>query len=298
MSPQKASVAIPTWRGFIETTRDALHIYEACLNGTLPFCSGRPQDRSVIVSGNVFVYNEAKSGIRRWTDGVDWSPSRMLTNFLIYRQLDDNVAQGEKRKTRKHSQGALEPGVSRCLVGSLTDSYNFKNDGLLKKAIIVTLDDVPYRLIAYYSMNDAEHLKRPRDDSRLQDLRIRDTLLKQAKFASSSIDDTGDKELDQANRAPKFGFGDYQNGYNPRSLHPTLLLDVQQVQSLRPISSQDIALAHLPPGCPSSAPIYPYNTGHHHQQPCVCACHSQAQIYPPQWDHQAPQIGAIEHGLF
>lgn len=129
----------------------------------------------------------------------------MLTNFLIYRQLDDNVAQGEKRKTRKHSQGALEPGVSRCLVGSLTDSYNFKNDGLLKKAIIVTLDDVPYRLIAYYSMNDAEHLKRPRDDSRLQDLRIRDTLLKQAKFASSSIDDTGDKELDQANRLQNLG---------------------------------------------------------------------------------------------
>lgn len=301
MRPQEASVAVPTWQGFIETTRDALHIFEAYLNGTLPFCSGRPLDRSVIVSGNVFVYTEAISGIRRWTDGIGWSPSRMLTNFLIYRQLDDDVARGDRRKTGKHSQGALEPGVSRCLVGSLTDSYKFKNEGLLKKAITITLDDLPYRLIAYYSMNDAEYLKRPRDDSRLQDLQIRDTLLKQAKFTSASIDDTGDKELDQANRTSKYGFDDYQYGYNPRSLHPTLIYDVQHVQSLQPGSSQDVALAYLPPSCDNSAPMYPYNTGHHHhhrQQLCVCAYHSQAQTYPQQWDHQAPQIGFNEHGLF
>lgn len=71
MGPKKAPVPVPTWQGLVETTRDALYIFEACLNGTLPFCSGRPHDHSVIVSGNVFVYEEASSGIRRWTDGIN-----------------------------------------------------------------------------------------------------------------------------------------------------------------------------------------------------------------------------------
>ncbi|CAO3597762.1 unnamed protein product [Absidia cylindrospora] len=28
-------------------------------------------------------------GIKRWTDGLVWSPSRIFGNFLIYRELDD-----------------------------------------------------------------------------------------------------------------------------------------------------------------------------------------------------------------
>ena len=242
MDPRKAPLSIPTWRGHVETTRDALRIFEACFNGTLSFCSCRPHDRrrnELIISRNVFVYDEASSGIRRWTDGIDWSPSRILTNFLIYRQLDGSVPRGEKKRVRKGSERPLRPGepylgsastsvtstidkvitrpsfnslidqvkeeeirintVSRRrFVGSLVDSYEFKDKGLLRKTMTVTVNDQTCHLIAYYSIDDAEYrLKTLRDDPRLKSLRIRDALVDQSKFISSNLDDTGDGTFGQ-----------------------------------------------------------------------------------------------------
>jgi hypothetical protein len=37
----------------------------------------------MVQSGSVFVYDEQESGIKRWTDGHSWSPSRILANFLV-----------------------------------------------------------------------------------------------------------------------------------------------------------------------------------------------------------------------
>lgn len=316
-------MAVPTWQGFVETTRDALHIFEACFNGTLPICSSRPRDRSIIVSGNVFVYDEANSGIIRWTDGIQWSPSRILTNFLIYRQLDDNIAQRDKRRARKQSQREAKAGepypnpassaatssstkeiqltsrdtpvgqvegpetranTDRRLVGSLMDSYRFKNDGLLKKAITITMNDLPYHLIAYYSLNDAKfYLKTPRDDFHLKDLWIRDTLLDQTKLMSFHIDDTGDEDLDQANRARSIAFDDHQNGFYPPPLHLASPYNVPQDQALRPLLSQGIDTSPHPPLTgPGSAPTSPYDVATCYQRACACACHYQNQFYPQQ----------------
>ena len=66
MNTGKAPACVPTWRGHIETTKDALIIFEACFTGQLAHCFRRPHDRErnqLIVSGNVFVYEEATSGI-------------------------------------------------------------------------------------------------------------------------------------------------------------------------------------------------------------------------------------------
>lgn len=339
MRPQKASVSEPTWQGFVETARDGLHIFEACLSGTLPLCPGRPQDRSVIVSGNVFVYDEADTGIRRWTDGMSWSPSRILTNFLLYRQLDDHIPQGEKRRAKKERWGALGPSgpypdpassaaalttskntqPSSCdlpsgqmeegerrvhtrdrrLVGSLVDSFNFKKDGLLKKAMTITVNGLPYHLIAYYSINDTKfHLKTPRDDPYLKDLRIRNTLLNLPKFESSDIDDTGDEDWGQAKNARSLAFNDHQHGYDFSSLHPTSQINVRQVQAFRPFQSQGIDDSTCPlPTDPSSCPIYPSDAPTCYQRNCVCACHFQDQYYPQHWGHQSLQSGLIEQGL-
>jgi hypothetical protein len=40
-------------------------------------------ERRMITSGSVFVFDEDESGIKRWTDGFFWSPSRILGNFLV-----------------------------------------------------------------------------------------------------------------------------------------------------------------------------------------------------------------------
>lgn len=43
-------------------------------------------------------------GIKRWTDGIPWSPSRSLTNFLIYRQLNQPFPPGEKKPANTKTQ--------------------------------------------------------------------------------------------------------------------------------------------------------------------------------------------------
>src|SRR5271163_2806831 len=91
----------PTFSGYVGTSNDALLIFEAARgNQILQKVSRRPHDRErdrLIKSGNIFVFDEASSGIRRWTDGVAWSPSRILGNYLIYRQLERPLQPSEKR---------------------------------------------------------------------------------------------------------------------------------------------------------------------------------------------------------
>lgn len=99
----------PTWTGFIHSTWDALIILEACLQGSLTHIPRRPHDReraNIITSGNIFIYEENASGIKRWTDGVTWSPSRIMGNFLVYRELTEPFPAGEKKKARKRKRGA------------------------------------------------------------------------------------------------------------------------------------------------------------------------------------------------
>jgi len=58
----------PTWQGRIETIRDALIVIEACLTGYLHHYLRRPTEAELpqlITSGNVIVYDEATSGIKR-----------------------------------------------------------------------------------------------------------------------------------------------------------------------------------------------------------------------------------------
>lgn len=119
----------------------------------------------MITSGSVFVFDEDESGIKRWTDGYFWSPSRILGNFLLYRETDKRGA-GHRGKPEREPQGdggsssllvnenglpdskdqqslsrpkgelntlGLDKHRERSLVGSLTNSYKFKPDGMMKK---------------------------------------------------------------------------------------------------------------------------------------------------------------------
>lgn len=118
----------PTWDGFLHTTYDALMVLEACLRGNLKHVARRPHDRErtqVIRSGNVFIYEEKSSGIKRWTDGVTWSPSRIMGNFLVYRELSAPFPAGEKKKAKKRKRGGSEeqPIVSQdAYTGTLVHS--------------------------------------------------------------------------------------------------------------------------------------------------------------------------------
>jgi hypothetical protein len=120
------SCMAPTWSGFIHSTMDALFVLEACLQGKLSHIPRRPHDReraNIITSGNVFIYEENASGIKRWTDGVTWSPSRIMGNFLVYRELNEPFPAGEKKKAKKRKRGAEETEPVENLNGQSGKSY-------------------------------------------------------------------------------------------------------------------------------------------------------------------------------
>ncbi|CAG9993367.1 unnamed protein product [Clonostachys byssicola] len=204
MSSQ-ASPLEPTYFGHISTTKDALILMEACLDGQLSHVPRRPHDRErqdLIRSGYVFIYEEHSSGIKRWTDGVSWSPSRILNNFLIYRELEKPFPPGEKKRALKRpqkkssnggiskAQGQSPPDLSsaafstttshvnvnnlkdpeRALIGSLIDSYPFKEGGLIKKTISITYRGVTHHLVSYYSVEDVQEnrLQTPSRDPALR----------------------------------------------------------------------------------------------------------------------------------
>lgn len=239
----------PTWQGFLDTTKDAMTVVEAALQGRLSHISRRPHDKErteMLTSGTVLVYEENASGIKRWTDAVHWSPSRVMNNCLIYRQLVRalkpeekktalNPSCGTKRK-RKESAGpatsktgenlnnsedeyensafdavqagegdplnkvyanfaqSLNPDQQRRFCGSLIDSYEFKEGGLMKKTISVKYQGTHHHVISYYSLEDvvSGKLKRPFQDSRLVDIQPRPELLSGWKV---SLEDEETKDM-------------------------------------------------------------------------------------------------------
>jgi Gti1/Pac2 family transcription factor len=207
----------PTFQGHVATTQDALILFEACLQGHLSHVPRRPHDRersSLIRSGCVFIYEENASGIKRWTDGVTWSPSRILGNFLVYRELDKPFPPGEKKRAMKKQQRRpSRPGepyarpsdggpygespaggfpsdrntsaeVERQLIGSLVDSYGFKHEGLVKKTMSVTVQGITHHLVSYYHVNDVltNQLRSPSQTENLQYIRPRPELTQKQSF--------------------------------------------------------------------------------------------------------------------
>ncbi|KAF8516509.1 Gti1/Pac2 family-domain-containing protein [Gautieria morchelliformis] len=179
----------PPWTGWIETTGDALLILEAARRGMIPRVTRRLVDseRRMITSGSVFVFDEDESGIKRWTDGFFWSPSRILGNFLLYRETDKKAnLRGAQRSTAPTStspsilvndgthptllrndsstlsrpknitSGDVDRARERSLFGSLTNSKKFKSQGMMKKASRIHFFLVAQHLISYYKVEDVE----------------------------------------------------------------------------------------------------------------------------------------------
>ncbi|SCU91325.1 LAMI_0E05446g1_1 [Lachancea mirantina] len=107
MQYQPPTEVRPTFRGYVETTNDVLLVVQAVLDQRLQRVARRPYEIErphLIVSGNLFVFVEETSGIRRWTDGIPWSPSRILGSFLVYRELD------KKRRAQQLTHAGHNPG--------------------------------------------------------------------------------------------------------------------------------------------------------------------------------------------
>eukprot|EP00842_Homolaphlyctis_polyrhiza_P005790 jgi/Hompol1/6211/HPOL_004903-RA len=88
-----------TFHGFIDTTADALLLFEACRLGRLQLAPTQrleKVERDAISSGDCFVYCEETTRIHRWSDGRRWSANRVRGSFLIYREVDSRLVASTK----------------------------------------------------------------------------------------------------------------------------------------------------------------------------------------------------------
>jgi hypothetical protein len=242
-----AAILQPTYTGYVSTTQDALILFEACLRGHLNYVPRRPNGRernSLIYSGYVFIYEQNASGIKRWTDGVTWSPSRILGDFLVYRELDKPFPLGGKRRAnKKTSRQPARPGepyprpdstgefcspttphstsstntstqsdTERQLIGSLTDSYGFKPNGLVKKTMSATVGGVIYHLVSYYNMDHVKtgSLEQPSRAHALSSIRPRPDLTPKQNFRTRLED------MEETMDGARDGYQGMYGGYGSR----------------------------------------------------------------------------------
>ncbi|KAJ7853096.1 Gti1/Pac2 family-domain-containing protein [Mycena leptocephala] len=150
---------IPPFYGGIKTTIDALRVVHAARQGRIPRITRRFNDaerRTMIKSGTVFVFSGKESGIKRWTDGRLWSRSRIVGNFLVYREIDERT---NSRGSHKKLYSIDQP--SQAL--STSEQETLKPNGLIKNTITVTIEGSDLHLISYYTSADQHSgkLKRP-----------------------------------------------------------------------------------------------------------------------------------------
>ena len=275
----------PTFTGHVATTQDALILFEGCLQGHLSHVPRRPHDRersTLIRSGSVFIYEENASGIKRWTDGVTWSPSRILGNFLVYRELDKPFPPGEKKRAmKKPNRRPSRPGepypppgqrpvdyasssptssfgnserqptdAERQLIGSLIDSYGFKVNGLVKKTMSVTVQGVTHHLVSYYNVEDvmAGTLRTPAQTDNLQYIRPRPELTSKQSFRSPIEEAEDVSELNgQGGYGYRMGSGGYDYGKQTQMYYPS--------QQYPPMAGQP-PVQQYPGSIPAMTPSY------------------------------------------
>lgn len=202
----------PTYRGIIASAEDAITLVEACLSGYISCVPHHPSGEEiaqVIRSGNIFIYEENASRIKRWVDGVSWCLGRAANGCVWYRQVDITrsrlitMAKGQKAAVEsKHSPASIE--ARPAVLESWADIHEKNNDlfptdsnttgrekpvksdytenGLVKKIMSITVGSMTHRLISYYSAADVPEqgkLQRPSKDPELIGLKIRQELLEQ-----------------------------------------------------------------------------------------------------------------------
>ncbi|EJD51190.1 hypothetical protein AURDEDRAFT_121079 [Auricularia subglabra TFB-10046 SS5] len=158
------------FRGFIRSTYDALLVFEAALSGRIPRVTRRFTDnekRNDIRSGYCFVFGEEEAEIKRWTDGITWSPSRINKNFLVRSSpsfsyvgltLHPQIYRERYASDEPRPESSLRRDYENWLVGTL-NTPEIKQDGLVKKEVLTG------------------QLQRPSLLPQFKDITIRDSIL-------------------------------------------------------------------------------------------------------------------------
>lgn len=145
-----------SYHGLVVTVQDAILLVEATRKHEIPLITRRLTDferATLIKNGAVFIWNESRSNMKRWTDGKNWSASRVNGVFLTYKEME-NVRARER-------------------------NISYKNKGLVKQSFSIVLKDGEKMHVVSYITNDyssQEKLNRPTSDPALKYITVDKTL--------------------------------------------------------------------------------------------------------------------------
>ncbi|KAJ1901687.1 Global transcription regulator sge1 [Kickxella alabastrina] len=196
----------------VQTTRDALTIFEACRQSVLPRVIRRlnESEKQQINDGTIVVFDEKEAKMKRWTDGRLWTPSRILGNFLVYRELDRKLQPNQEGANEILRMSGCGNGVSSSSEykrpGTIANNKGVfypKSGGLMKRTISLAVpenedeylekikdgDRVPrvprvhqQHLISYFRAETSAVLPTPDDIEELRNLRLPLPLLRIQRF--------------------------------------------------------------------------------------------------------------------
>ena len=146
-----------TYFGDINTSQDAIKLFEACRLGLLPQTQHRLSlsERRRIRPDSVFVWNDRNGHLRRWTDSRAWGPCRIDGRFVSYQEMA-----GRFCKQKLNQEGA--------------STYWFKSNGMVKRTFTSkTSNGTRFHLVAYSSPQHSQvsKLSRPTEDHQLSKIR-------------------------------------------------------------------------------------------------------------------------------
>lgn len=126
-------------KGYLHTIEDAYLIIHAARFGLIKTIKKRlsPEDKMNLQSGMIFIFYEQEGGMKRWTDGLFWSPSRVKGAFLDYEEISNPDLKKFYTTTRGTSLCHLERESNRHKV-------------LRKKTIAMRYGELNYHIISYY----------------------------------------------------------------------------------------------------------------------------------------------------
>lgn len=170
-----------TYNGYVRTPADAILLIQACYNGFLPCVRKRlsPKEGRSIRNGSVFIWEEHETGLRRWTDGRKWSPSRVSGRFLVYREmkrkeLNESVAKPASELDIT-SEGPCQRRDFRSVVGIADDQLAHQPQSQFMKLSfsITSPTGQHWHLINYYHQPNepASELQEPTADPSLKHIR-------------------------------------------------------------------------------------------------------------------------------
>ncbi|KAJ3301498.1 hypothetical protein HDV03_000713 [Kappamyces sp. JEL0829] len=167
---EESTAMVVTFHGQVSTTRDAVLLFEAVLLGLLPLATTRTKTRQDVKSGECFVFKEAR-GMKRWTDPLDWTPSKSQGEFFIYNELIENNTGRPRSRKEKCMESAIKIG------------------GMVKKTISVSTHqgDV-YHLISYFREFDLSVLPKVESFPSLRMLKPRVFVMKRKSVRRKTLE--------------------------------------------------------------------------------------------------------------